>query len=155
MTYAQYVTMGGFGVKIGHLHNTVEQATLTTNGLLFLADHGYFFELSPASIADKSKANLLAKALVFLQVLWVADQTIERKITGYPISLLEFHALVHVICALVMYTLWIQKPYDVNEPTIIGKDIDETHLHSLWLVPDGSRGVGFSRLKVSRHIIGT
>ncbi|PMD28467.1 hypothetical protein NA56DRAFT_653172 [Hyaloscypha hepaticicola] len=115
--------MGGIGVEIGQFHNALKQATLTTNGLLFLADQGYFFEVSTETIADKSKANLLAKSLVCLQVLWVAGQTIERKIAGYPISILEIHTLVHVFCALIMYTLWFQKPYGVNEPTIIGSGI--------------------------------
>jgi hypothetical protein len=125
MTYAHCATMGGFGVEIGQFHNALTQGTLTTNGLLFLADQGYFFELSTETIADKSKANLLAKSLVCLQVLWVAGQTIERKIAGYPISILEIHTLVHVFCALIMYTLWFQKPYGVNEPTIIGRGIAE------------------------------
>ena len=123
MTYAHYATMGGFGVEIGQFHNALTQGTLTTNGVLFLADQGYFFELSTETIADKSKANLLAKSLVCLQVLWVAGQTIERKIAGYPISILEIHTLVHVFCALIMYTLWIQKPYGVNEATIIGSGV--------------------------------
>jgi hypothetical protein len=125
MTYAHYATMGGFGVEIGQFHNALTHGTITTNGLLFLADQGYFFELSTETIVDKSKANLLAKSLVCLQVLWVAGQTIERKIAGYPISILEIHTLVHVFCALIMYTLWIQKPYGVNEATIIGNGIAE------------------------------
>lgn len=138
--------MGGFAVHIGHLHNTLDQGTLTPNGLLFLADQGYFFELAPETIADKSKANLLTKALVCLQVLWVAGQTIERKIAGYPISLLEFHTLVHVFCALVMYMLWIQKPYDINEPTMITSDIDEG---TLAFVVTSSRLKGHSGFQVS------
>lgn len=125
MSYAHYATMGGFAVDIGHLHNTVEQATITTDGLLFLADNGHFFEVSSEIIADKSKANLLAKGLVCLQVLWVAGQAIERKVAGYPISLLEFHTLVHVFCALVMYTLWIRKPYDISQPAMTTQAIDE------------------------------
>jgi hypothetical protein len=120
--------MGGFALDIRKFHNTLEQGMLTTHGLLFLADQGYFFEISSETITDKSKANLLAKSLVCLQVLWVAGQTIERKIAGYPISLLEFHTLVHVFCALVMYALWIQKPYDVNEPTVISADVAENAL---------------------------
>ena len=150
MVYAQYATMGGYAVQIGHLHNTVEQAILTPSGLLFLADQGHFFELSPRTIADKSKANLLAKGLICLQVLWVAGQVIERKIARYPISLLEFHTLVHIFCALVMYTLWIRKPYDVNEPTMIPSGVAENALafivttsrwrgHSGFFKPSGLR----------------
>jgi hypothetical protein len=136
MVYAYYAVMGGFAVKIDHLHNTLDQATLTTNALLLLAQHGHFIGLSRELISDKSKANCmymsngslskdlltsldLAKGLVCLQVLWVAGQAIERKLAGFPISLLEFHTLVHIFCALVLYTLWIRKPYDINEPTIV------------------------------------
>lgn len=69
MTYAHYATMGGFCVEIGQFSNALTQGILTTKGLLFLADQGYFFELSTETIANKSKANLLAKGLVCLQVL--------------------------------------------------------------------------------------
>ena len=57
MVYAYYVVMGGFAVKIDHLHNTVKQGTLTTNALLLLAQHGHFFSLTKETISDKSKAN--------------------------------------------------------------------------------------------------
>ena len=128
MTYAFYATMGGFAVDIENLHNTVKQGTLTKKGLLFLADQGHFFEISADIISDKSKANLLAKVLVCLQVLWAAGQTIERNVAGYPISLLEFHTLVHVFCALVMYTLWLQKPYDVGNPVVVSSKMDDNTL---------------------------
>jgi hypothetical protein len=150
--------MGGFAVKIDHLHNTLDQATLTTNALLLLAQHGHFISLSREMISDKSKANCmykssgslfkdlltsldLAKGLVCLQVLWVAGQAIERKIAGFPISLLEFHTLVHVFCALVLYTLWIRKPYDINEPTIVPT---EDFPNALAYIVASSRWVGSS-----------
>ncbi|KAH9209043.1 hypothetical protein DL95DRAFT_310758, partial [Leptodontidium sp. 2 PMI_412] len=119
MTYAMFAVMGGFMVDIEHLHNRLKRATLTTNGLLLLAQHGHFFYVEAEAIADKSKANILAKGLVCVQVLWVAGQTIERKAVGLPISILEFHTLVHVVCALVMYVLWFQKPYDIQYPTLV------------------------------------
>jgi hypothetical protein len=49
----------------------------------------------------------------------MAGQTIERQIAGYPITLLEVHTLVHVVCAVIMYGLWIQKPLNVKDPTIV------------------------------------
>ncbi|PMD43237.1 hypothetical protein L207DRAFT_563960 [Hyaloscypha variabilis F] len=146
MTYAFYATMGGFVVDIGHLHNTLEQGTITTNGLLFLADHGFFPHLSLENIEDKSKANLLAKVLVCFQVIWVAGETIERKAAGYPISLLEFHTLVHIFCALVMYTLWFKKPYDVGNPTVI-TGIDEKLLGYLVASSRWSGTSGFLKTR--------
>jgi hypothetical protein len=78
----------------------------------------------------------LAKGLVCIQVLWVAGQAIERKVAGFPISLLEFHTLVHVFCALVMYALWIRKPYDIQEPTIVSTD---SFPHILAFIVSSSR----------------
>jgi hypothetical protein len=83
----------------------------------------------------------LAKGLVCVQVLWVAGQAIERKVAGFPISLLEFHTLVHVFCAIVMYMLWFRKPYDINEPTVIPT---EDFPNALAFIVASSRWAGAS-----------
>jgi hypothetical protein len=114
--------MGGFAVNIEYIHNKLKRATLTKNALILLAEEGHFMTEIPESIADKSKANLLAKGLTCLQVLWAAGQAIERRATGFPIALLEYHTLVHCFCAFVMYVLWAQKPYDIQDPTIVPTD---------------------------------
>lgn len=119
MIYAYYAVMGGFTVDTSHLHNVLPWATITTHGIIFLATHGHFLQITEDSIKDKSKADILAKGLVCVQVLWVVGQAIERKVAGYPITLLEVHTIVHIICALVLYALWIQKPQDVHDPTLI------------------------------------
>ncbi|KAH8752161.1 hypothetical protein BGZ57DRAFT_912709 [Hyaloscypha finlandica] len=141
MAYAHYAVMGGFAVKVDDLHNTLDRATLTTNGILLLAQHGHCFTLSKEAISDKSKANYLAKGLVCVQVLWVAGQAIERKVAGFPISLLEFHTLVHVFCAIVMYMLWFRKPYDINEPTVVPT---EDFPNALAFIVASSRWAGAS-----------
>ena len=119
MIYAYYAVMGSFTVDISHLHEKLSRATITTNGILFLAKHGHFLQITVDSIKDKSKADVLAKGLVCVQVLWVVGQTIERKAAGYPITLLEVHTIVHVVCALVLYALWFRKPQDVHDPTVV------------------------------------
>ena len=83
----------------------------------------------------------LAKGLVCVQVLWVAGQAIERKVAGFPISLLEFHTLVHVFCAIVMYMLWFRKPYDINEPTVVPT---EDFPNALAFIVASSRWAGAS-----------
>jgi hypothetical protein len=60
MTYAYYAVMGGFAVKVDHLHNALDRATLTTDGILLLAEHGHCFTLSKETISDKSKANCMS-----------------------------------------------------------------------------------------------
>ena len=86
------------------------------NGLAFLAKHGHFVKMPDAAIRDKSKADMLVKSLVCIQVGWMLVQTVSRKIAGYPITLLEVHTLVHVACAISMYGLWFEKPLDVQDP---------------------------------------
>lgn len=126
MTYAHYALMGGFAADVEDIHNKLERVTLATDGIKFLAKNGYFCQLDPGDIEDKSKADYLAKGLVCVQVVWIIGQAIERKIANLPITLLEAHTIVHVVCALIMYALWYQKPLNVVCPTVLefGKDRD-------------------------------
>lgn len=136
MIYAYYVVMGGLTVDISHFHENLSRATITTNGVLFLADHGYFIPIPKESIQDKSKADVLAKGLVIVQVLWVVGQTIERKAAGYPITLLEVHTTVHIVCALILYALWFRKPQDVHDPTLISAEKFQDALAFMVLCSD-------------------
>ena len=113
--------MGGLAVDVSDIDDRLHSVTLTPAGLKLLAERGHIIEVSDDDIRDKSKANIFAKCLVILQVSWIAVQTISRKATGYPLSPLEIHTLVHAACALVMYLLWFRKPLDVQAPTIVSK----------------------------------
>ncbi len=117
MVYGHFAMMGGFVVDVRHLHNSLSRLTISPKGVYFLAKHGHFLRISESAIKDKSKADLLAKLLVCIQVTWMLVQTIGRKAAHLPITLLELHTLVHVACALAMYVLWFQKPMDVHDPT--------------------------------------
>jgi hypothetical protein len=119
MVYAHYAVMGGFAADVANLHNKLQRVTFTTEGILFLAKHGRFLDTSRSNIQDKSKADTLAKSLVCFQVMWVVGQAIERKVAGYPITLLELHTIVHVVCVIVMYGLWIRKPLNVQNPIVL------------------------------------
>ena len=62
---------------------------------------------------------MLTKALVCLQACWMLAQALARKVERLPITLLELNTIMHVVCALIMYLLWLKKPQDVGTPTII------------------------------------
>jgi hypothetical protein len=81
---------------------------LTPNGVLQLASLGYFVPVPRSKIDDKSKADILQKSLVMIQVIWMATQCTVRKVYGLPLSLLEVHTMVHVFCALIMYLFWME-----------------------------------------------
>lgn len=127
--------MGGFCADVGFMHNTWTRFTVTTKILLYLAQRGHFVDISGDSIRDKSKADLLAKGLVIFQVLWLVGQAIERKVAGYPITLLEVHTLVHVACAVCMFFMWLYKPFDVRDPTVVNPGEDgEVQECMAWLL---------------------
>jgi len=46
-------------------------------------------------------------------------QAVAGKANGLPITLLELNTIMHMVCALWMYLLWLKKPQDVRTATII------------------------------------
>jgi hypothetical protein len=106
LKYGFFVVMGGFEVSIAEIHHSIERIRLSPNGVLQLAKMGHPLYISGAKIDDKGKANLIQKSLVILQVTWMATQCITRRAYGLPLTLLEIHIMVHVVCALMMYFFW-------------------------------------------------
>lgn len=117
--YAWFASMGGVAVDVSGIHNDLDRATLSTSGLMFLARHGHFANISNDEISDKSKADYLAKTLVSFQVFWFVCQAIERWVEGLPTSLLEFRTLVNIGGALTAYLIWWKKPLNINVPSIL------------------------------------
>lgn len=111
--------MGGLEIDISRFEHftdhwaprgTLQSGTLrlSVSGVLQLAKLGHFLPIPRSKIDDKSKADTLQKVLVMTQVTWMATQCIVRKAYGLPISLLEIHTMVHVICAITMFLFWIE-----------------------------------------------
>ena len=106
LRYGFYVTMGGFVYDVKSLYCDLPLVTLTPRGIITLARQGHFIDISTEDITDKSKADIFTKSLVCIQVSWMVIQCIARKAAGYPLTLLEIHTMVHVVCALTIYMLW-------------------------------------------------
>ena len=117
MDYCYYAVMGGFTVDLSCMHDRIKVVTLSPASLLALASRGYFFDIASETISDKSKADLLAKGLVLCQVSWLVIQSIARARAQLPLTILEVHTMVHVVCAFLMYCFWLQKPKDISDPT--------------------------------------
>ncbi|KAL8829851.1 MAG: hypothetical protein Q9170_005992 [Blastenia crenularia] len=97
----------------------VPRLTLTPRGVALLAACGYLPKISEEDILDKSKSDNVSKLLSVLQALWMLAQTISRLYSNLPITLLEVNTLAHIICAIIIYALWWNKPKLINEPTKI------------------------------------
>lgn len=100
--------MRGFVVYVSNIHDSHKKFTLTTEGILFLAERGHFLKTSKRSIHGKTKPDFLAKGLICIQVRWLVVQCMARKLSGHPISILETHTFVHIVIALSMFILWLR-----------------------------------------------
>jgi len=113
---AFYAVMGGFAYGI----NGTAIRTMKLLGIVKpeVIDHIRTFSIN--DISDKSKADGIAKLLACVQAGWVLLQCLAREIQGLPITPLESNTVAHVLNAVVMYSLWWQKPVDVARPSIWG-----------------------------------
>ncbi len=127
MKYAFFVQMGGLKAPIKDIFSLnydrheyqiipdddrgaerIENATLTTHGVLSLARLGCFIPIPSSKIDDKSKSSLIQKCLVSIQLSWMVIQCVVRAAYGLPVTLLEVHTMVHALCALAIYGFWIR-----------------------------------------------
>ncbi|KAL8843031.1 MAG: hypothetical protein Q9176_002334 [Flavoplaca citrina] len=125
-----YANMGGFVFDLDEASSDngeaftdkVSRLTLTPRGVALLAACGYLPNISKEDILDKNKSDNVSKLLSILQALWMLTQIISRLYNKLPITLLEVNTLAHIICAIIIYSLWWNKPKLINEPTKIRGD---------------------------------
>ncbi|KAK3317250.1 hypothetical protein B0T19DRAFT_434545 [Cercophora scortea] len=113
-----------------------------------LSDLTTNLNISQADLADKSKANGMAKALVCIQALWFVIQCIARVAQNLPLSLLELNTVAHALCALTVYILWWHKPLDIGRPTALPVD-GQANVRlwaQLWRYEVGKEGFCFQCL---------
>ncbi|KAG8529071.1 uncharacterized protein KY384_005706 [Bacidia gigantensis] len=78
--------------------------------------------ITPENIRDRSKADAFTKLFAIGQSLWLIIQSIARTAQGLrmgSITQLELATMGFVGCALLMYLLWWDKPFDVEHPVSI------------------------------------
>jgi hypothetical protein len=118
LRYAFFVVMGAvrivpekiarFAAPDKEILGRIRPLHLTPDGVIELAQRDCWIYLPPERIAAKSKADVLQKALVLLQVSYMATACVARRAYGLPLTLLEIHTMAHVICAVAMYVLWLE-----------------------------------------------
>lgn len=127
MTSAFFIVMGGFAYRRGKAFQIPDDKLkfpylmLTPQGFLTLAKEKVITPgiLDHKSIADRSKADSLAKFLVCVQAFWMVLNVIARKASGLPNTLIELNVVVHVAVTVVVYAIWWDKPLAVQNPIIL------------------------------------
>lgn len=72
-------------------------------------------------IADKSKADFLTKSIAVIQITRFLLEMISRAAVSLPLSPLEYFTCAQVVCALLTYIFWFDKPHNVQEPLRLTK----------------------------------
>lgn len=151
MESAFFVLMGGF--TIGPRSFPHRELTVTPKGLISLLEHRIILpqtlDQCKRDIVDKAKAEVLSKLLVCAQGSWLIVQCIARHVQELPVTLLEIHIMVHVICTVFMYGFWWHKPFDAGRPMSL--EIDD-QLSAPLCVNSDIRNTGV--LHVSRNVPG-
>jgi hypothetical protein len=70
-------------------------------------------------IDDRSKADVIAKFLACGQASWFAAQILGRLVLHLDISLLEVATGAYIVLALVAYSAWLHKPYNIQKSSLI------------------------------------
>ncbi|KAF1985365.1 hypothetical protein K402DRAFT_464374 [Aulographum hederae CBS 113979] len=112
-----YVAVGGLRIS-----NT---SYLTMEGVIFgITEKVVDVDTIPSqrAIADKSKADITVKMITIVQVRWLLVQCIARAISKLPVTTLEITVLAYIPCMLFITAFWWEKPYNVNEPTLLTID---------------------------------
>ena len=125
-----YAGMGGFvfdletgcSLELAACLPDLRRLTLTPRGAVLLTRCGLLPDVSREEIQDKNKVDHLAKMVVCVQAVWFLIQTSVRASQHLNVTLLEINTLAHVVCALVIYLLWWNKPSMIQEPTYLSGD---------------------------------
>ncbi|KAL8727466.1 MAG: hypothetical protein Q9181_005706 [Wetmoreana brouardii] len=112
-----YANMGGFVLQ----PRNWPAFPINSKQLYWLIKQGYvdYPKMTAKEVWDKSKADGFQKSLTCLQTGWFIIQIVGRYIQRLPITTLEITTLSFVLCTLVMFTQWANKPLDVESPTIL------------------------------------
>lgn len=117
MEGAFFVVMGGYVTMVDQGDESAA-LTLTPKGFIHFTKSGEIpmEAVDRRIIIDKGKASGLGKLIVVLQASWMVVQATARYLSGFNITLLEIHVVIHVTFVFVMYCLWWHKPLDTCEP---------------------------------------
>lgn len=111
LAYCFFVVMGGVEVKNPQPSAARQDQSflpVSPDTMLWVAREGHEIPIDPKRISDKSKANTIQKCLVVSQATWMAAQCLTRRAYGLPLTLLEVHTMVHVLCAAIIYAFWLK-----------------------------------------------
>lgn len=78
--------------------------------------------ITPAAIADRSKADGVARLFTIVQTGWFILQCLARFAQNISITTLELSTVAFVVCTIGTNIMWWAKPMDVSVPIVLKID---------------------------------
>ncbi|KAK4070272.1 hypothetical protein Trihar35433_4739 [Trichoderma harzianum] len=141
LTHSYYATMGGFVLRrrakpAGEI-NYYDLYHLSPKEINALLEGGHIDKLpdiTEAEIKDKSKGDMLVKAIAVGQILWSIIQISGRAVRRLPVSPLEVAVVAFAVCAVFIYGAFWYKPQRIGIATTI--KLKETSLTEAGAISD-------------------
>ena len=106
LNQALFAVMGGFSIITPYIDRNFKKNTVSrlvsAEGISILARTGYLPEINASEVEERSNADIFAKGLVLLQIIWFALQVIGRLVQGLSVTPLETHTTIHVGCTILL-----------------------------------------------------
>ncbi|KAE8147180.1 hypothetical protein BDV25DRAFT_37456 [Aspergillus avenaceus] len=120
---AMFAVMGGFAIETEYIDLMDAKRTIrrlvTPEGVAVLVKTGHLPFIDREDVAERSKADVFAKGVVVIQIIWFALQVLGRLLQGLSVTPLETHTAIHVGCTVFVYASWANKPYNVLRSMLI------------------------------------
>jgi hypothetical protein len=113
--------MGGFAVRSESEGAYISSIQVEPMDLLDLFERGELAwpEFEDSEIDARTQADVVVKSIALSQLIWFIAQIIGRTIDGCAVTTLELFTLSNVLCSVVTYIVWWEKPYGVRAPIIL------------------------------------
>jgi len=119
MRQSFFADMGGVRVELDD-----DEFPVTSKHVFVLVKLGLIKldSITSAAIADRSKADGIAKLFTIVQTGWFILQCLARLIQKISITTLELSTIAFVVCTIGTNIMWWSKPKDVFAPIVLKID---------------------------------
>lgn len=123
LTHGFFFDMGGFCLKSSKPRIYHQLQVQDLEGLTATPQSDEWIpkleNISEDRIKDSATSDNIAKSLACLQGLWLATQVVSRSAHHQAVTLLEVSTMAYVICALIAYGFWWNRPQNCAIPVIV------------------------------------
>ncbi|TFK65469.1 hypothetical protein BDN72DRAFT_195675 [Pluteus cervinus] len=120
----QWTAVHGHYLQMGGYLREDNEEVLTSASLVLLVKRGKISvhdlqRCTEKRIKDRSKGDILSKAILTLQTSWFIIQSIARLAKRLDLAELEVVTLAFCVLNIATFLLWWSKPLDVHSPTYL------------------------------------